>query len=159
MRASFALDGVRDLRAQLNRLPPIAAQRVVKPAFVAGAQFIKRAVKLAAPRGKTGNLKRGLVVSAPRFFDALSPYVDIGWRSGRAGAGHAHLVEKGTGARTNRRGANRGAAKANPFFEEAVALATEAAFTVVRMTWATRLALEARAWRGGGLRLDGRIRR
>lgn len=151
MLARWELEGVPELRAQLGRLTPAAQRKVVRPAFLAGARFLRKAVRLAAPIGPTRNLSRGVTIEAPRFFDAANPSVEVGWKRGRAGGSHAHLVEKGTKERRTRTGANRGAARANPFFEQAIEAASLAAFGVIRAVWATRLALAAAAAKRGAL--------
>lgn len=64
--------------------------------------------------GVTGNLLRSFVVRVKRN----KPGVLVGFRQGKGGGSHAHLVSKGTLERSTHEGWYRGAAFGNRFWED-----------------------------------------
>jgi hypothetical protein len=100
------------------------------------AEAAKSAIAAAYPLGKTGNLKRGLVLRPARGL-VLSGAELV------QTAPHGYIFEHGTRVRTNRAGANRGAMAANPTFIPIAAAYRRSAMSQInfRLYWhgATRV--------------------
>ena len=106
MSVRLIFDGLNELRDGLQKLPAdLAAKagRVVQDT----ARQVGQEVQLNYPRGKTGNLKRGVRVTFTNTNVSTSGLV-------RSGAPHAHIFENGTARRQTTTGANRGAMPKGP---------------------------------------------
>jgi len=150
MQTRLQIEGIAALRTQLMRLPVHAIPRVIGPALLVAARVIAAEVRKRAPKGKTRNLRRAVTTRTPRRNVTAEIFAEIGFKRGRGR--HAHLVEKGTANRHTKRGANRGAMPANQFFSSAVSAKASAALDALRISWASRLAIEARRLKIGGPR-------
>jgi hypothetical protein len=102
MSASLTLSGMREFVKSLERMPDglqdKAAVTVRQAAIETAAEL-----RAALPKGKTGNLRRGVRM---RQRDPLT------WQVVSA-APHAFINEEGTRSRRNRKGANRGVSPAS----------------------------------------------
>jgi hypothetical protein len=121
MTTPTGLLGADDLMAALRDLPEELQRRVLKAWTIRKAREIARAAKAAAPRGKTGNLRAGVVARSSktntlRKLQSLARAVVIGKRP----AHHFHLINQGTRPGLNKAGNKRGKGiKANPFLDRA----------------------------------------
>lgn len=106
MAVRLIFDGMDELREGLRKLPQELAQKAGQ-VVQATARQMGQELQLNYPRGKTGNLKRGVRVT----FDVSN----VSTRGVvRSAAPHAHLFENGTARRQTTRGANRGAMPKGP---------------------------------------------
>jgi hypothetical protein len=114
MSVTMQWRGVDEMRAELLTLAadltadvsPRARQRATAAAAVIAARY---------PRGRTGRLQAGVMVSA----DTVTTGHVVAFTV-RSRAPHAHLVERGTAPRTTRRGWNRGWMIGRPVFRPAM---------------------------------------
>lgn len=119
MASGVTVTGVPELLASLRRLPENLQKKVLKAWTMRKAREAAKAAQAAAPRGKTGNLRKGIAAKASgpgrlRKLGSLARAVVIG----RKPAYHFHWVNLGISkARQTDRGANRGTMPANPFFQ------------------------------------------
>jgi Bacteriophage HK97-gp10, putative tail-component len=119
MTRPLGLLGADELMAALHDLPEDLQKRVLKAWVIRKAREIARSVKSAAPRGKTGNLKAGVVARASkantlRRIQSLARAVVIGKKP----AYHFHIINQGTPVGLNKSGNKRGKGiKANPFLD------------------------------------------
>jgi hypothetical protein len=79
--------------------------------LVSAAEVSKDRVYATYPRGKTGRLRRGLVVKPSRGSRLLAG------AKVQSRAPYSHLYEDGTAVRQTKQGYNRGAAPAHPTFK------------------------------------------
>lgn len=117
---------LRQLAKAYGRLPTSLAKKHVKAAVGRAAKPFLPEVRKAAPKGKTGNLKRSAGVKV--FFgkrDASGSWVaKVGYRRGKAKSAkgqHALIVNDGTKPRQTKAGANRGKGPATRFFDSTLA--------------------------------------
>lgn len=131
------MDGMQEFREALRKLPVELATKAGQ-VVQATARQVSDEVQANYPRGKTGNLKRGVRVTLEG--SAVSSRGIV-----RSTAPHAHLFEDGTGRRSTRSGANRGVMPKGPtdqlmgvragrarnrMVEQLVAIVQEAGFVV-----------------------------
>ena len=104
---SIEVQGVDELEAQLKEMIKQFDPDKVEPIIYDGAQVIAKAAKNNAPRGPTGNLKKGIVAKQLNRIgnNPRSALAGINYRR----APHAGLVEYGTKK-----------ARPHPFFRPAV---------------------------------------
>lgn len=116
---SVTWSGLQEFKNELRKLPDELKGEGAK-IVLDTAQSVARDVQAAYPQGPTGNLKRGVRMTV----EAL----DRGGSAARvqSTARHAHLFEKGTGPRQNRRGANRGRMPAAPESQQMIPIAIRA---------------------------------
>ena len=100
------ITGEADLEATLKKLSDRTADKVARSALRAGLTVIARAMRKAAPRGPTGNLRKAigsrLVRSRKTGVVTAKAGINVGKnRKGRAP--HGHLVALGTKPRTRKR--------------------------------------------------------
>ena len=109
MADEIAIDvqGIEELEAQLKEMIRQFDKEEVDPILIDGGKVLAAAVKSKAPRGPTGNLKKGIVAKQlNRIGDnPKTAFVGINYRR----APHAHLVEFGTSH-----------SRPHPFFRPAV---------------------------------------
>lgn len=119
------IEGLNELLESLAALPETLQTRILKAWTLRKARDAAKAAQAAAPRGKTGNLRKGIVAKSSgkarlQKLGSVARAVVIG----KAPARHFHLVNLGTRPRMGKtkRGtpANRGVMPANPFFSRAV---------------------------------------
>lgn len=119
MASGVTVTGVPELLASLRRLPENLQKKVLKAWTMRKAREAAKAAQAAAPRGRTGNLRKGIAAKASgsarlRKTGSLARAVVIGKKP----AYHFHWVNLGiAGARQTEDGANRGSMPANPFFQ------------------------------------------
>ena len=68
---SIKIDGDKELMAEFNRMSKGVGKKSLTYATIQGANVIKREASLRAPRGRTGNLKRGIVAKVLNTRDQL----------------------------------------------------------------------------------------
>ena len=99
-RQAVEMLGIEKMFKQFDALPATLQRRVLRQAITAGGTAVARAIRKAAPKGETGNLKKAVKKkpsSKWRRSRALSALGVIGtavghdWNIGP----HAHLVEHG----------------------------------------------------------------
>jgi hypothetical protein len=116
-----AIEGLPDLLESLRALPEAIQKRVLKAWALRRAREAAAAAQAAAPKGKTGNLRRGIRAAASsastlRKRGSIARAVAFGAKP----ANHFHLVNLGVAkARQTKRGFSRGTMPANPFFGRA----------------------------------------
>lgn len=120
---SVFVTGQRELIYQLKK---IAAAPIARNALNDGAKILVSAIRQEAPRGKTGNLRKGI---SERWVRARYDYVgtkkigvNVARRPTRNEADHVggyayhgHLVALGTKPRFTKTGASRGVMPSNDF--------------------------------------------
>lgn len=84
MSDETTIDGLPEIAAALEALPPRVAQSAVRPALNAGAQVFQAALESTVPRGKTGSLAEALArkVSVNRSLDNMSALVGPAYQGG-----------------------------------------------------------------------------
>lgn len=110
------VEGMDDLYKKLQELGKSVAPAVVEPMLMKGGKELQSAVRDKAPKGKTGNLRKGIKVKQldRRGDNPRSVIV-------KSTAPHDHLIEFGTSERYQKTtGRYTGAGTANPFFRPAV---------------------------------------
>lgn len=116
MDVRLRLTGHQDVDKVLKGLPLQVNHKVLQAAHTSAAKVLVTAEKLSAPEGPTGRLIDSIgVVKTPIKKAGALGEIHVGARRGRYKGHAAHLVEYGTGPRTNKRGANRGRMAAKPF--------------------------------------------
>lgn len=108
--------GDKEFHDTMLRLTKSLPNDKVEPVMMEGAKIIADAARAAAPKGPTGNLKKGIKA---KFLKPIS----LQPRSAAAvsNAPHDHLVEYGTAPRTQKKtGRYTGSMPAHPFFRPAV---------------------------------------
>ena len=109
---TFQLLGAQELADKFRQLSRSVEKQAAQRALSHAARFYARKVKAAAPRGKTGNLRKSI---RPR--QGLKKYFPSALVvAARPLGAHAHLIERGTKQRKTKSSQNRGRVKANPFF-------------------------------------------
>lgn len=111
MSVQIEIRGLSELMKTLDQMEPRNAKKLIGKATAdAAKKVLKPALKAAAPKGPTGNLKRSVSAGSARR-DKPAGIAKFRHRV----APHRHLVMLGTGTRkTKRSGANRGVMPANP---------------------------------------------
>lgn len=144
--ATIRVMGAKELDRKLKRLDKAAARKIGKKATRAGAKIVHSAVKAAAVKGPTGNLKKGIKIKVGRMRggSAMTRVIAV--------APHSHLVEKGTVPRFRKagrwgrlilqKGAPTGTMPARPFFDPAAMSVSGAAVNAMQ-TEAIKLVNEA----------------
>ncbi len=117
INATLRLTGAVEVDRVFRGLPLEVNHKVLQAAHADALKVTIDKAKLLAPEGPTGGLIDSLGTVKSGFAKANElGEVTGGPRRSRQYKGHAgHLVEYGTKARKNRRGANRGSMKAKPF--------------------------------------------
>lgn len=119
MASGVTVSGVPELLESLRRLPDNLQKRVLRAWTMRKAREAAKAAQAAAPRGRTGNLRKGIAAKASgtaklRRTGSLARAVVIGKKP----AYHFHWVNMGISrSRQTETGANRGSMPANPFFQ------------------------------------------
>lgn len=108
--------GNEDIDKVLRGLPLQVNHKVTQAAHTSAAKALVDAEKLSAPEGPTGKLidSIGVIKTPYKKANAIGE-IHVGPRRGRYKGHAAHLVEYGTKARQNKRGANRGVMPKRPF--------------------------------------------
>lgn len=111
-----------ELLRALQDLPEGLQKRVMRGWTLRQARAAAKAGQAAAPRGPTGNLKKGIVARSSRSAKlkqtgSLARAVAIGKKP----AYHFHWINQGISSprKLKSNGANRGTIKGNPFFQNA----------------------------------------
>lgn len=116
-----------DVKGVMNLLPLHMNHRLMQAANAAAATPLIHAAHRMAPVGKTAHLAESIGTEKPGMSRAGEiGEVRVGPRRGRFHGNHGHLVEYGTGQRTTKSGANRGAMPAKPFMAPAFQQTREA---------------------------------
>ena len=94
---SINLDGDKELMAEFNRMSKGVGKKSLTYATLQGANVIKREASLRAPRGRTGNLKRGIVAKVLKTRNQLVR-VAVSWTVSRGDKSpfYGLFIEKGT---------------------------------------------------------------
>ena len=94
---SIKIDGDKELMAEFNRMSKGLGKKSLTYATIQGANVIKREASLRAPRGRTGNLKRGIVAKVLKTRDQLVR-VAVSWTVSRGDKSpfYGLFLEKGT---------------------------------------------------------------
>lgn len=113
------LTGVKEIDQVLKGLPKQVNHKIIQSANVQAVKPLVEKAKLTAPEGPTGNLVDSIgAVKLPARRATSLGEVHVGPRRGGKNKGHhGHLIEYGTSIRRNKKGANRGRIKADPFME------------------------------------------
>ena len=101
---SIKIDGDKELMAEFNRMSKGVGKKSLTYATIQGANVIKREASLRAPRGRTGNLKRGIVAKVLKTRDQLVR-VAGSWTVSRGDKSpfYGLFIEKGTKQREQKR--------------------------------------------------------
>lgn len=120
MDVKIRLTGHKEIDQVLKGLPLQMNHRVLQAAHAKAVKPTVESAKLLAPEGPTGNLvdSIGVVKTSIRNSSELGQ-IQAGPRRGRYKGNAAHLVEYGTKARYNKRGAYRGVMKPKKFMAPA----------------------------------------
>ncbi len=103
---SFDLRGTAQFADKIDKLADKIGKENVEPIVLAGADKLRKYIRKAAPRGKTGNLQRGQI---RKLLPRKSEYPVVALiRPQYSIAPHSHLVEHGH--------AGPAPARAHPFF-------------------------------------------
>ncbi len=94
MQLEVDITGIEELvKTRLNKLAYSVGKETVEPIVRAGAQKMRRYIRAAAPKGETGNLKRGQIA---KLLPRKSEYPTVGLvRPNWKVAPHSSLVENG----------------------------------------------------------------
>lgn len=137
--STVAIEGVDRLLARLGEIEHKGVRKVMLKALVEGAKPLRSAIRGAAPKGETGNLRGGVRYKASRKSTAQRSLAYMVGPFGR-GTAHRHLVVGGheivghapsltrTGKRT----------RPDPFVERGRAAAESQAFAAVASAAASR---------------------
>ena len=109
MPVTVEVIGVAELTKQFQRLKSVPLDPALHASIILAAQAVANRVRVEAPLGPTGNLRRS--VEWGGFKKRIAKPVAAFVRVNRRIAPHAHLVEVG---------ARGGAMKSNPFFKRGV---------------------------------------
>jgi len=102
----MSITGVGILADKMDKLADKLGKENVEPIVLAGADKLRKYIRKAAPRGKTGNLQRGQI---RKLLPRKSEYPVVALiRPQYSIAPHSHLVEHGH--------AGPAPARAHPFF-------------------------------------------
>ena len=108
--------GQTEFAATLLALAKCLPNEKVQPVLMEGAKIIAADAKRRAPKGPTGNLKKGIKAKFLRQIGAYPRSAAV-----VSNAPHDHLVEYGTAPRTQKTtGRFTGTMPAHPFFRTAV---------------------------------------
>lgn len=134
VRESFISLNVKGWRELEQALYDLGNDRTIrstmKRAMLEAAEPMARDARARVPVGETGNLRESIDVgvrlnsrqAAERrsraHIKATGTFVEVFVGAGKGGA-QAHLIEFGTGPRSNKKGANRGQMAARPFMRPA----------------------------------------
>lgn len=110
------LTGMDSFLAGYRKAAGVVSDKEVAGIMLAGARVIAKAVRRRAPKGPTGNLKKGVRAKKFRRFKVHQPAAWAG--TIHKLAPHAHLVEYGH--RLVRGGQEVGFVRGHPFFRPAV---------------------------------------
>jgi len=118
MDISVEIQGKEAFEKTLLALAKALPNDKVEPVMMEGAKVVAAAARGKAPRGPSGNLKKGVKA---KFLRQISSYP----RSAAAAvdrkiARHAHIIEYGTKPRYQKSGRYTGIGPAMPFFRPAV---------------------------------------
>jgi hypothetical protein len=120
MDVTVKLVGVKEIDAVLRGLPAQLNHKVLQSAHQKAVKPTVDAAKLLAPEGPSGKLIDSIGVIKTNFSKATElGEIQAGPRRGRYKGNAGHLVEYGTKARYNKRGAYRGIMKKKPFMQPA----------------------------------------
>lgn len=120
MDVKLRLVGVKEIDAVLKGLPAQLNHKVLQSAHAKAVKPTVDAAKLLAPEGPSGGLIDSIGVVKTNFRRANElGEIQAGPRRGRYKGNAGHLVEYGTKARYNKRGAYRGVMKRKPFMQPA----------------------------------------
>ncbi len=118
--------GLPELYKQLDEIGKSMSSEQVEDALLVGAMTLQQAVKQAAPRGPTGNLRKDIKVKQlPKRGDAPKSAIV------KSLAPHDHLVEFGSKPRFTKSGKYTGIMPAHPFFRPAVDANREGVFSQI----------------------------
>jgi hypothetical protein len=128
-----------DVTEALDKLDPKESAKAIKKAVSAGTKYLKPKVKVAAPRGKTGNLRKrvGTRTRKSRKDPAGSYYSVV-----RSFAPHHHLVVSGTRDRYTNSGAYRGRMPANDYVGRVADANADKALAIAEAELARQLDLD-----------------
>lgn len=110
------IEGLESLKESLTGVAPRVANNILRGYVADYARLLRDRIKVGAPVGETGNLKKS--VSARTSRGSRSVIGALVYT--KPGGEHWHLIEYGTQPRKTSTGANRGSVKANPFVWKAV---------------------------------------
>ena len=161
------ITGVPELEAVLSKLADKAADRVARSAIGGGLTIAAKRIKQAAPKGKTGAIRKSIKSRFKRAQGGRAPSAKIGINVGkqkktaegfakRIKAPHSHLVALGTKPRKRKRIGGKfaflreptdqqlstGAMPANPFLKQAFEAARPETMQRMRERAAKALARE-----------------
>ena len=95
MNTGLTMQGYSELEKKYKHLIEVVDERQMETALMKPARKLRNAIKAKAPRGKTGNLKRGVV--AKKFKAKIKGHPAVFVAMDYRKAPHANLVEYGTG--------------------------------------------------------------
>ena len=95
MNTGLTMQGYSELEKKYKHLIEAVDERQMETALMKPARKLRNAIKAKAPRGKTGNLKRGVV--AKKFKSKIKGHPAVFVAMDYRKAPHANLVEFGTG--------------------------------------------------------------
>lgn len=95
MAKDVSLEGYAELQKKFHAMVDIIDEKEMNKALMKPVRKLRTAIRRAAPRGETGNLRRGIV--AGKFKPAIKGAPGFFVRASGKIAPHAWLVEHGTG--------------------------------------------------------------
>ena len=95
MTTGLSMQGYSELEKKYKHLINVVDEKQMETALMKPARELQRAIRRKAPKGATGNLKRGVV--AKRFKRKIKGHPAVFVAMDYIKAPHANLVEYGTG--------------------------------------------------------------
>ena len=115
MEVTTSFEGWKELSDEFNGLIKNLGAEKVQPIIDKGAKTLQTAIKEKAPKGDTGNLKKGIkIIKLTRLADNPQSMLV------KSTAPHDNIVEFGTKPRYQKNGRYTGSMPANPFFRPAL---------------------------------------
>jgi hypothetical protein len=122
----------------LDKLDSRQSGEAMKKAIRKGVQYLKPKVKLEAPKGKTGNLRKGVKYKVKKSRKYGGAY----YGAVRSFAPHHHLVVAGSKPRYTNSGAYRGIMPANGYVDRAADKHEDAALALAEAELIRHLGLK-----------------
>lgn len=142
---SIKIDGDKELMAEFNRMSKGLGKQALAHATLQGANVIKREASLRAPRGRTGNLRRGIIAKVLKAKKQLAS-AGVSWTvsGGDKSPFYGLFIEKGTKQR------NTGKVRRDAFLIPAYdAKRRQAADVIKKELWRIIMKLKKRGMAGG----------
>lgn len=122
----------------LDKLDSRQSGEAMKKSIRVGVKYLKPKLRAEAPKGKTGNLRKGVKYKVKKSRKFSGAY----YGAVRSFAPHHHLVVAGTKARYTKAGAFRGVMPANGYVDRAADAHGDAALDLAEAELVRQLGLE-----------------